>query len=477
MSMLNVYRCLQIFFVLSHKFHMSGLSRRLSQRNLQRPSSQPSTPVRRAQGNSSAASSIASFQAHRFPLAPDSDDETDNSSVNILNATPSFLLGLREVVMKALLVDIERGGGLHVPRFSLKHLCNAKPDVYGNPGSELRRQVQNKVQKLRALDGPKYQQVLNYFGVESSALTRSFRPLDSTVAANLESPVRLPHRRAPSNDSPREIEDHVVVYDSPSRQRAVPPRPPSSVTRRIAMNQQRFFEEFDMDNVSKSTLHFVIAVDIVVLFTLLFLICLALADVIDVDLDRPENNREVVVLTVNDVIIDTNMYNCYDIALIVDMRDAAAASCTASLVSEHEVLISYPAIGYMLFRDSIQRNKRLIALRQHDQQVQLAQDVWINDVRRTPQRSIKQLLLRFPANVSLANVLNPFSYKIRPKVPIDYAPGDMFGHGHNIAIATAQMEFRVADALTHREAVIVADDAAPLDSMTDTFARMFHLGS
>ena len=243
------------------------------------------------------------------------------------------------------------------------------------------------------------------------------------------------------------------------------------------MNQQRFFEEFNMDNVSKSTLHFVIAVDIVVLFTLLFLICLALADVIDVDLDRPENNREVVVLTVNDVIIDTNMYNCYDIALIVDMRDAAAASCTASLVSEHEVLISYPAIGYMLFRDSIQRNERLIALRQHDQQVQLAQDVWINDVRRTPQRSIKQLLLRLAANVSLANVLNPFSYKIRPKVPIDYAPGDMFGHGHNIAIATAQMEFRIADAESHREAVIVADDAAPLDSMTDTFARMFHLGS
>ena len=119
--------------------------------------------------------------------------------------------------MKELLVDIERGGELHVPRFSLKHLCNAKPDVYDNPGSDLRRQAQNKVQKLRALDGSKYQQVLNYFRVESSALTRPFCPLDSTAAANLESPVRLPHHRAPSNDSPREIEDHVGVRSEERR--------------------------------------------------------------------------------------------------------------------------------------------------------------------------------------------------------------------------------------------------------------------
>jgi hypothetical protein len=79
-------------------------------------------------------------------------------------------------VYKALLVDIEAGGGLHVPTFSCKVICNAKPDTYGNAQSKLRRQVQNKVQKLRCMDELQYQRVLNYFGVASGALTRSKRP-------------------------------------------------------------------------------------------------------------------------------------------------------------------------------------------------------------------------------------------------------------------------------------------------------------
>jgi hypothetical protein len=84
---------------------------------------------------------------------------------------------------------------------------------------------------------------------------------------------------------------------------------------------------------------------------LLFVLVLDFTDVIAVNLDHPERNREVMVFTVNDVQNQGNMYNCFTIMLRIDPRDAAVTDrCTAYVVSETELLISYPALEFFSLR-------------------------------------------------------------------------------------------------------------------------------
>jgi hypothetical protein len=203
--------------------------------------------------------------------------------------------------------------------------------------------------------------------------------------------------------------------------------------------------------------------------------CIRTADLIEVDLECPENNREVIVLTINDVLHNGNLYNCYDIALKIDMRDAIIdGRCTAFLVSANEVLVSYPAMGFDLSTDSKMRNARLQALCKHDVQVEMAQNIWINELRRSPARMTKRLLLRFPDDVMLSNVFNPNSYVLRSILPVDYAS---WNKHDQIKCASAQLEWRIADHNTRREATVEAPELAAAAVLLDDFTRMLHLGA
>ena len=116
---------------------MSGSSRRTSHRNLQRPSSQPATPNRlprslshsntpsrsRAQGNLPpsllSSTSVARLLPHPSVVRDNDDDDATvcSETVNeLLNhgARPLSITtgGLREVILRALLVDIEAAGGI-----------------------------------------------------------------------------------------------------------------------------------------------------------------------------------------------------------------------------------------------------------------------------------------------------------------------------------------------------------------------------
>lgn len=463
---------------------MSGSSRRFSQRNLQRPPSNPvTTPVRRVQGNLPRLLSSPSSTQSRAVNVPNRDGIPDTAvefDVASSNPTNNFLIGLREIVVKALLIDIEAAGGLSAPSFSLHRICNCKPDIYGPAGSTLRRQVQNKVYKLRQLAPFQYLSVLNYYRVSSGALTRSFRLLDSADFESDESlsepvtPIRL-QRRAVANASPRLQQNQLVAFESPlQRPHRSPLRQPHSAARRLAMNnQQVFFNDFHLDDVSKYSLG-----NASVLFCYTdSAYAFDLTDVITVNLEHPERNREVMVFTVNDVQTQGNMYNCFTIMLRVDTRDAAVEDrCTAFMVSETEILISYPALEYFFFTDSAARNERLKVGTAYDSQVQLSQDICINDVRRAPQRVNKKLLLRFPEDVTLANVFSQFSFVIPSTMPMDYAETLAFGPPA-VKVLTTHMQWMIADLNTHRQATIVAAAATPLDILSANFARMFQHGA
>jgi hypothetical protein len=63
-----------------------------------------------------------------------------------------------------LLQDIEDQGGWH-DAFQSKTLCAAKPEVYGLPGTTLRRAVQNKTQRLKKLRRDAHLKLLVSLGI------------------------------------------------------------------------------------------------------------------------------------------------------------------------------------------------------------------------------------------------------------------------------------------------------------------------
>ena len=74
--------------------------------------------------------------------------------------------GLPTDVLRQLLQDIEDQGGFQNV-LKLKTLCARRPEMYGLPGSALRRAVQNKTQRLKQMNRAAYLELLLSLGVES----------------------------------------------------------------------------------------------------------------------------------------------------------------------------------------------------------------------------------------------------------------------------------------------------------------------
>lgn len=88
----------------------------------------------------------------RTPAAKDKDSPAPKGSK---------ARGLPLHLQKQLLQDIEEAGGCKA--FKFLHLCDRKPDFYGAPGSERRRQIQNKYYKWSNYTSSKYVKLLKTF--------------------------------------------------------------------------------------------------------------------------------------------------------------------------------------------------------------------------------------------------------------------------------------------------------------------------
>jgi hypothetical protein len=198
---------------------------------------------------------------------------------------------------------------------------------------------------------------------------------------------------------------------------------------------------------------------------------LLLADTIDIDLENPERNREILVFSVADVAHDGNVYNCFAIMLFVDVRDAAKGQLTASLVSDTEVLLTMPSLPYGLYHDSTARNLRLELIQLHCPKLQLSQDIVINQVRESQTRPLKRLLLRFPKGVVLANVFNVASpATLLADMQTDMVMANLGSQA--VPVINCFMTWRVANLETHRRATVVANTPAPVDVLAAQFASM-----
>lgn len=75
--------------------------------------------------------------------------------------------GVPQHVLKQLLSDIEEQGGLQ-SKFTLRAVCDSKPELYGNKGTLQRRAIQNKTHRLKLLHRGEYLELLAFFGIQSS---------------------------------------------------------------------------------------------------------------------------------------------------------------------------------------------------------------------------------------------------------------------------------------------------------------------
>lgn len=139
----------------------------------------------------------------------DDDEETVNSITSSTRRTSGNLVspsrsskGLPQHVQKQLLQDIEQFGGIGVCPpgssftrlpFKLQHLCKRRCDIYGRPGTDLRKQVENRVQKLKKLKQADYYRLLAELGVQPQG-----RRQEQEEAEPLLTPPPLARHRQPA---------------------------------------------------------------------------------------------------------------------------------------------------------------------------------------------------------------------------------------------------------------------------------------
>jgi hypothetical protein len=72
-----------------------------------------------------------------------------------LSSPPSRKNALPPLLLRQLIQDIDSNGGIDL--ISVRNLCNRKVDIYGTPGSHLRRCVQNQVHRWKTTRKDQFQ--------------------------------------------------------------------------------------------------------------------------------------------------------------------------------------------------------------------------------------------------------------------------------------------------------------------------------
>ena len=188
------------------------------------------------------------------------------------------------------------------------------------------------------------------------------------------------------------------------------------------------------------------------------------AVVINIDLVHPKRNREVFVYSLMEVEHNNCVYNCFNILLSVDVRDAAKDICEAEWVSEREILIKMPALHWSLFRQTEKRNLYLKEASTHCPKLQIAQEIAVNDVERrvNGSRRIKHFLLRFTPGVVLSNIFDGGARKLETHLQLEEV---------NVTLSNSATDMTTCFVIWK-----VADESAarrpPVNKLADQLKRM-----
>ena len=126
--------------------------------------------------------------------------------------------GLPLHIQKQLLIDIEGAGGLRA--CSVKRICDSRIDLFGEAASNLRKQVQNKINRWKELDLPAYYRLLATFSIipqNSQFLAPSTTPEEhqrQQPARTLPTPARrqqLPPTPQPTTATEHRSQHHTTI--------------------------------------------------------------------------------------------------------------------------------------------------------------------------------------------------------------------------------------------------------------------------
>jgi hypothetical protein len=97
------------------------------------------------------------LQSHQPPVV------SMDATMVVQPANSQTTRGLPKSLLRLLLQDIQAQGGRK--DFVLRTLCNLRPEVYGSPGSALRRAIQNKTNYIKSLNAIEYHELLIAVGI------------------------------------------------------------------------------------------------------------------------------------------------------------------------------------------------------------------------------------------------------------------------------------------------------------------------
>jgi hypothetical protein len=130
------------------------------------------------------------------------------------------------------------------------------------------------------------------------------------------------------------------------------------------------------------------------------------SDTIVVNLTYPERNREVQVYCFESLRnpITGDIVDGFQIVINADIRDVAKDLYKAEIVSDNELLITIPSLSHQMVQDCALRHAFLLKLGLLCDRCQEGQEIAMTSMEDNPWRKLRQLRLRFPDHIVLANL-------------------------------------------------------------------------
>jgi len=129
--------------------------------------------------------------------------------------------------------------------------------------------------------------------------------------------------------------------------------------------------------------------------------------VIEVDVDFPENNREVKILKFVNVEKDGVLRDGFEIMLQGDIRDVAMTKYYAKQTKRNEIMLELPSAGatYLERFDSFFRRQEKTGQKNYVKEIEVAHQVTRNAIKRDLTRQTKTLTLVFPQSMVFDHVM------------------------------------------------------------------------
>jgi hypothetical protein len=127
---------------------------------------------------------------------------------------------LDPLVVKTLLIDIQRSGGIQAFRLqshqALRHLCDKKPTIYGPRGDSRRKKIRKKVDRWTKASELDWQAILVKHSITEPAASKTGRTTPAPRAP------RTTPREASETDSDSETESFTAKKPAPPAPRSIP---------------------------------------------------------------------------------------------------------------------------------------------------------------------------------------------------------------------------------------------------------------